>query len=118
VSDRTRTVLWGWAFAIALVVQVYALYRPEQDGPLPFPGADKVVHATLFAAPMLAGVLAGIPARLLAVVLVAHAALSEAVQAVVLPQRSGDPLDALADIAGVLLVLGVLGWGRRFWGRG
>ena len=118
MSDRTRTLLWGSAFAIALVVQVYALYRPEQDGPLPFPGADKVVHATLFAAPMLAGVLAGIPARLLAVVLVAHAALSEVAQAVFLPQRSGDPVDALADIAGVLLVLGVLARARTFWERG
>lgn len=47
----------------------------------------------------------GIRARWLGAVLVAHAVLSEVIQATLLPARSGDPLDALADIVGVGLGL-------------
>ncbi len=42
----------------------------------------------------------------MAAVFVAHAVVSEVVQATLLPLRSGDPRDALADVVGV--GLGVL----------
>lgn len=113
MADRLRVVVWGLVFVVLLAVQVDALYTPQVDAPLPFAGADKLVHAALFGAPMLAGALAGIPPRLLAGLLVAHAAVSEVIQGVVLPHRSGDPLDAVADTLGVLLAVVVVRALRR-----
>ena len=47
------------------------------------------------------GLKAGVPSRWLLVALVSNAVVSELVQHFVLPQRSGDPLDSLADLIGV-----------------
>jgi VanZ family protein len=91
---------------LAVVLQLVVLYVPQDPGPLPFPHADKLVHLSVFALPSLLGLLAGLPGRWVVGVLVAHAALSEVVQGAFLTGRSGDPVDALADLAGV--VLGVL----------
>jgi hypothetical protein len=44
-----------------------------------------------------------VPARWLLGALVANAVVSELVQHWLLPQRDGDPFDALADLAGVAL---------------
>ncbi len=91
----------------AVVVQLLALYLPR----VPVPGgdsllgSDKAVHVLLFAAVMLTGVLAGVPARWLALALVAHAGISELVQHLLLPTRSGDVLDLVADVAGI-----AIGW--------
>ena len=63
---------------------------------------DKFVHALLFAAPAFVGVVAWHswwPALLLA----AHAPISEYLQATLLSGRSGAVGDALADLAGVVL---------------
>ena len=76
------------------------------------PGADKLVHAGLFLLLALtARVRFGDAARVLVAVLL-YAALSEVVQAVLLPRRSGDPLDLLADAAGA-----VVGWQLPAGGR-
>ncbi len=75
--------------------------RRAQAGPdagIPF--ADKVAHLFLFASVAFLGLRVGVPARWLLAVLVANAVVSELVQHFLLPQRSGDPFDALADLAG------------------
>ena len=77
------------------------------------PEFDKVVHGGLF---LLLAVTTrwrfGPRLGMLATV-AAYAVLSEIVQAVLLPDRSGDPFDALADTTGALL-----GWLlARWWQR-
>ena len=87
-------------FALVVLVSLYVLFTPDPAGPTGPPGADKVVHAVLFlllastarrALGSRTGVLAGV---------LVYAVASELVQALLLPHRSGDPLDALADAAG------------------
>ena len=74
------------------------------------PGADKLVHAGLFA--LLAATAVWRFGRRPAVVvgLVAYAVLSEVAQGLLLADRSGDPLDVVADLVGT-----AAGWllGRR-----
>jgi VanZ family protein len=64
-------------------------------------GADKVVHAGLFALLAATTLLRFGRHRGLLVALAAYAAVSEVVQAVLLPTRSGDVLDLCADLVGV-----------------
>ncbi|HIZ36924.1 MAG TPA: VanZ family protein [Candidatus Ruania gallistercoris] len=92
-------------FGAAVILQLLALYLPQAPSPggVSVPGADKAVHVLVFALVMLTGVLTGLPARWLALILAAHALLSEAIQHLWLPDRSGDLLDAVADVAGILL---------------
>lgn len=75
------------------------LFWPSPAGPDTFEGADKVVHATLFA--LLAATARWVGAPLWLVV--AYAPVSELVQWLALPNRSGDPWDVVADLTGVLL---------------
>ncbi|CAN7373779.1 VanZ family protein [Knoellia sp. LjRoot47] len=89
--------------ALALLLQLVVLYAPSAGGVAPFPYFDKLVHLTVFALPVLFAVLARLPVVPVAVVMALHAPVSEVVQATVLPQRSGDPWDAVADVTGVLL---------------
>jgi len=89
------------AFALACAVNLYGLYAPSQPGPALFTGADKVGHLLSFAFVMGTGLLAGIPARWLAAALLAHAIVSELIQYLVLPGRSGDPVDVVADVVGI-----------------
>ena len=91
---------------VALLLQLVVLYAPSGGGAAPFPYFDKLVHASVFALPVLLGLLARLPLIPVAAVLALHAPVSEVVQATLLPQRSGDPWDAVADLAGV--ALGVL----------
>ncbi|GEK79045.1 hypothetical protein ABA31_03960 [Agrococcus baldri] len=97
-------------FAAALLVQLVVLYWPSPPGGPGIPGLDKLVHAGVFLAPALAGVLAGIRPAWLGAALVAHAVASELVQQWLLPERSGDVWDAVADVVGVALgiALGLL----------
>lgn len=105
-ASGLRVRLAWAAFAVALLVQLAVLYAPSTpDGTPQVPGLDKLVHAIVFLLPALFGVLAGIRPLRLAVVLVAHAIASELVQHLLLPERSGDAWDALADIVGVALGL-------------
>lgn len=85
----------------AVVVQLLALYWPIQlDETTRFPGADKLVHFTIFALPALAGVLAGLrPLRVL-LVLAVHAPVSEVIQGTLI-NRDPSAFDALADLLGV-----------------
>ncbi|WP_405216812.1 VanZ family protein [Agrococcus sp. Ld7] len=106
-SDRRIRLAWV-ALLLALLVQLSVLYAPSTpDGTPQVPGLDKLVHAAVFLLPALFGTLADIRPLRLAVVLVAHAVASELVQHLLLPERSGDMRDAVADIAGVALGLAV-----------
>lgn len=99
-STRDRLLL-----AVAVVVQLVVLYAPRAPSTGSLPWVDKVVHATVFGAVAWAAVRCGIARWVVAVVLAAHAVVSELLQAWLLPARSGDPRDAVADVAGVVLVL-------------
>ncbi|MEE6273382.1 VanZ family protein [Georgenia wangjunii] len=92
---------------LAIGAHLLALYAPRvpSTGAEGVPGSDKLVHAAVFALVALTGMLAGVPARVLVPLLLAHAVVSELVQHALLPNRSGDVWDAVADVVGV-----ALGW--------
>jgi VanZ family protein len=91
--------------SVLLVVQVAGLYSPTVPGPDGAAGLDKVAHLVGFALPTLvAGLLR---ARWVVVLLLLHAVVSEPLQGWLAPLRSPDPVDALADLAGVALGLGL-----------
>lgn len=101
-------------FAAAVAAQFVVLYAPSAPGAPVFAGFDKLVHAAVFAAPVVLGLLAGMPAGPLVVLVALHAPVSEVVQHEVLPGRSGDLFDLVADLTGVALgVLITLGLRRR-----
>lgn len=94
-------------FVLAVVVQLIALYLPNPPSGGGLQGMDKVVHAAIFLAPALFGVLAGLRPVVLAPLLIAHAVASELVQHTLLPGRGGDPWDAVADVVGVAIGLAI-----------
>jgi VanZ family protein len=98
----TRVWTWRAGFVLACLVQLYGLYSPRQAGPDPgIPYSDKIAHFLMFAAVAYLGLRVGVPARWLLAALVVQAIGSEFVQHYLLPQRSGDPFDSLADLLGV-----------------
>lgn len=99
--------MWAALFALAVIVQLIALYLPNPPSGGGLPGSDKVVHAAVFLAPAMLGVLAGVRLVVLAPLLIAHAVVSEVVQHVLLAARGGDPWDAVADIVGVAAGLAI-----------
>src|SRR6476660_5438731 len=101
----TGTVPRGrWlVLAVALAVNLALLYWPRAPGPGALDGVpdlDKVVHVATFASVAWAGLRAGLPARWWLPLLAGHAVLSEVLQHALLPHRSGDPFDVVADIVG------------------
>ena len=105
-ATGSRVTVWAWriGFVAAVALQLYGVYAPREAGPhVGIPFADKVAHLFLFASVAFLGLKVGVPARWLLVALVANAIVSELVQHFLLPQRDGDPFDALADLAGVAL---------------
>lgn len=99
---------WRWLpLTAALALHLAVLYAPSPDAPSSgVPGQDKAVHVLVFALPTWAGLRAGLAARWFVPALLAHSAVSEIVQALALPERSGDGWDVLADAVGV--AVGVL----------
>lgn len=91
-----------WALALVVVVHLLALYLPGSPdvGPVGVPHLDKLVHVLLFAAPTYL-VRRLTPARWPVVLIALHAPVSELLQYRLIPNRSGDPLDLLADAAGI-----------------
>jgi hypothetical protein len=94
-------VVFGGAVAVSMVV----LFAPTTGGLPLFPYADKVVHAATFGLLGWTGSRVGLPPWPLFTGLVAYAIGSEVVQATLLPDRSGDPTDVLADVAGAAAAL-------------
>ena len=91
---------------LCVVVQLAVLYWPVVTVEGPVSWTDKVVHLLVFAVPTWAVGRATGSVRLAAVVFAVHAPLSEVIQHVALPGRSGDVWDAVVDLVGV--GLGVL----------
>ena len=88
---------------MTVLLSLYVLFWPSPAGSdVAVPGADKLVHAGLFLLLALTARLrfGGLPQVLAAVL--GYAALSELVQGLLLPSRSGDVLDLVADAAGAL----------------
>ncbi len=110
----SQKVWWRLAFGIAVVVQLIAVYAPSGPPGPNINGFDKVVHLSIFFVPSLAALMMGIRARWALGILALHAPVSELVQHFLLPQRSGDVFDAVADLSGVMLGgLAYLVWNRR-----
>lgn len=80
---------------------LYAPRTPAVDtGGLP---VDKLVHVVAFALPTAALIAAGLPRGWVIGLMALHAPLSEVIQHRLLADRSGEPLDVVADLAGVAL---------------
>ena len=92
---------------IVVAVQVVVLYSPSSHGGLLFPQADKVVHVLVFLVPVAVALLAGLRPAAVVALFVAQAVVSEVVQGTLLPGRSGDAVDVVADLAGIALGVGV-----------
>jgi hypothetical protein len=113
-SVRKPNRLWFLALGIALVLQLVVLYWPTAPAGPPVTGLDKLIHIAVFAAPALAALMAGLSAPWVLGILAVQAPVSELVQHFALPHRSGDPLDMMADLAGLALgSLAYLVWNRR-----
>ena len=113
-DSSTSKLLWRWAFGIALAVQLMVLYTPRAPAGPPVNGFDKVIHLSIFAAPVFAALMVGIRARWVLVLLALHAPISELFQHFALAHRSGDVSDAIADLGGVLIgALAYVVWNRR-----
>lgn len=114
-----RRRAWVVALVLALAVQLVVLYAPAvPDVPgTGVPGADKVVHAAVFAAVTLAALRAGLSGWVVAAYGLAHAGVSEALQHVLLAGRTGDGGDVAADVAGVVAGLLAAWWLSRRDGR-
>ena len=101
-------------FGLLLLAQLAALYWPRVDLQGPVTWSDKVVHVLLFLLPTVAGLLAGVRPAYVVGLLALHAPVSELVQHYLLPNRSGDPWDAVADLSGVVLGVTSVVVGRAF----
>ena len=115
------------AALVALAVHLWGLYRDTGPPSVPwFPQADKLEHLVGFGLPCFlvllalhlraaaAGRLLGVRAVALVVgAFVLHAGVSEVVQGTLYTSRSGDPVDALADVTGTALGLAAYGLVRR-----
>ena len=95
--------LWRVGFGLACLIHLYGLYAPRQAADVQIPYSDKVFHLLLFASVAFLGLKVGVPSRWLLGFLVANAVVSELIQHFLLPHRSGDPFDSMADLAGVAL---------------
>jgi VanZ family protein len=87
-------------FGLAVTLSAFVLFWPSPPGDVPFPYADKVVHALVFLAVAWTGRRVGISVRALAIGLVLYAIGSELFQHLVLSERSGDWTDVVADLIG------------------
>jgi len=111
---RRSNRLWRVALVLAVALQLIALYMPRAPAGPQITGLDKVVHVCIFAAPALAALMAGVSAPWALGILAVHAPVSELIQHFALVHRSGDPLDAMADLGGVALgAFAYVVWNRR-----
>ena len=101
------------------MVQLVVLYLPGEQVPeagFTVPGLDKAIHVAVFALPAFLAVWRGRSAWW-ALPFAVHAPVSELVQHAWVPLRTGDPVDVVADLAGVVLGV-VAAWSRRIGGSG
>jgi hypothetical protein len=126
------------AAGLAVALQLWGLYAPHPPPAVElFPGADKVLHGIGFGVPVTLVMLADTlrrrsrglrpRARVLVAaiwVFAAHAVVSELIQGAFYVDRSGDPLDLLADWSGIAIAAVLTGLGiglrqhERYWRTG
>lgn len=114
--DRPGGVWRGllWLLLLALLAgQLWGLYLlvPGEGEPL-LPAQDKVAHALLFGMPF--GLALWLGTRPVAVLVLAHAVVSEPLQGLLTTTRVADGWDLLADLVGIGVAGGVvlLVWAR------
>ncbi|RBY77579.1 VanZ family protein [Blastococcus sp. TF02-09] len=100
-------------FAVVVLVSLAVLFAPASDVPSAPAGVDKLVHLGLFAALAASGRWAGVGVRVLVVLLLGYAAVSEVVQGLSALDRSMSAGDWVADAFGVLLGLALWELGAR-----
>lgn len=93
---------WRLLFLATVLANLVILYWPRAVGGGGPPHLDKAVHVLTFAAVAWAGLRVRLPAAWLLPVLTLHAGVSEVVQDRLLPDRSGDAADVVADLVGIL----------------
>ena len=94
---------WVAVSVLSLLGHLAVLYWPVVTVVGPVTWSDKVVHVLVFAVPV---VLVGRATRRplwTTLAFAAHAPVSELTQQLLLPGRSGDLWDVVADLAGVLV---------------
>lgn len=97
-----RDARGAW-LAVAVAVHLAVLYWPRPpDVAGGVPHLDLVVHLAVFGAVAWCAVRAGLRPAVVVGVLLAHAVVSELLQAYVVPERTGDWRDVVADAAGTL----------------
>lgn len=87
--------------AVLIPVSLVMLFSPGSAVPSGPPHSDKPVHAALFAALAAAAVYAGAGWRSAGAALLVYAAVSEVLQSALPIHRHGDPMDLIADAAGI-----------------
>jgi VanZ family protein len=104
---------WRALLPGAVVVHLAVLYWPDPpDTGVAVPGLDLLVHVVVFGAVAVCAVRAGVRPAVVVGVLLAHAVVSELLQAYAVPERTGDWRDALADAVGTLVGVLVARTGR------
>lgn len=134
-AQETHFWSWRWlALAAALIAaQAWLLYSPATSSsvgqlssvidtilrPLPGPtspqepGFDKIAHLSSFALVTAALLAARLPMKWVVAANLVHAAISEIVQGLWIPGRSGDWRDLLADSVGIAMAAIVFALARR-----
>ena len=102
---RAQRLVTQGPFAAVVLLSLVVLFTPGPETPSVHPGVDKLIHLAMFGVLALTGRWAGVPPTRLACGLVAYAAVSEVLQAVLPIGRDGEVLDAVADSLGVGLAL-------------
>lgn len=105
---RLRAYLTTAVVGGLVVLHLAVLYWPVVTVQGPVSWSDKVVHLFVFAVPTFAVGWAWRRIWPVALVFGAHAVVSELVQGFLLPGRSGDPWDAVVDLAGVGVAVAAL----------
>ncbi len=112
MKTELRELIRRYFVYLALGISFVVLFKPGGDGPLPFPEADKVIHATTFALVALGLWWRRVSWRVIAPSLFAYAVASEIIQHFFIPGREFELLDIAADTVGMLLVLALGVWER------
>lgn len=114
--------VWAWClvrytFWLALAVLLYlAVARPMPGGPTGVLSVyDKLVHGSVYGALTLLGLLGRLRTSTVLLVLLSHGALVEVLQSLV-PDRSAEALDMVADAIGIAMALVASRLGLRVLG--
>ncbi len=105
LKAETTQQLRSLAFGLAVVLSAIILFKPGSDGPLPFPQADKVIHAATFALLAFTSWWRFRRPAVIALCLLGYAVGSEVIQHFFIPGRDFELLDIGADLVGTSVIL-------------